>query len=245
MSKPRSVVFALLLTLAGAPAIASANWYSGDPYTAATAWPQFTDNLSDASQNLAMTFDNFNWPGGNVGVVGGHFHNFNSAPMTNIDTAYWEIRTGMAHNVPGTLLHSGNVGPAGVSNYPTGFPQGGWPVAGVDVDVVDFNLPAGSYWFGLAIGTTTGTNYGWFVASTTGANGLGGPLGDDVSIYFQSNNNVISWNYVDSVITNPGFTGVDPSYWMVDGPVPEPASLGVIAAAAALFAGRRCRAPRG
>ncbi len=38
-----------------------ANWYSGDPYAPQTAWPQYTENYSNSSQERALTFDNFNW----------------------------------------------------------------------------------------------------------------------------------------------------------------------------------------
>ena len=221
---------------------AHANWYSGDPYTAATAWPQFTDNETTSFQELALTYDNFNWNPASgsevVQVVGGHFHSFGSLNGNIINSAYWEIRTGMAHNVAGTLVASGT---GTVTPFATSFLQGGHPVTGVNVDVPDFSLPAGNYWFGLAIGATTGQT-GFFVASTTGANGIGGPLGDDLSIYFQSFNNgaTITWNYTESaIVNNPPTTGFDPSYWIND--VPEPTAMGAIGAAVLLGARRRKR----
>jgi hypothetical protein len=101
--------------------------------------------------------------------------------------------------------------------------------------VPDFALPAGSYWFGLAIGTTSSdpNATSWFVASTTGANGVGGPLGDDQSIYFQSVNNgsIVNWNYTDSATVNPGFREV-----------PEPATVILLSLAAIGAASRRRRA---
>ena len=224
--------------------IASADWYSGDPYAAATAWPQYTDNLSDANQTLAMTFDNFTWvPGAGGGVidrVGGHFHCFGVDNSALYNTAYWEIRTGMAHNVAGTLVASGS---GVVTPFSTPFLQGGGTVWGTDVDVPDFALPAGNYFFGLAIGTSLGLPQGAFVASTSGASGVGGPLGDDVSIYYQINGSFVSWNYVDSYTVNaPGITtGFDPSYYITE--VPEPASLGCVLCAG-LFAARRRRDTR-
>ena len=65
----------------------------------------------------------------------------------------------------------------------------------------------------------------WFVASTTGAGGVGGPLGDDLSIYFQSINNgaTVTWDYTESAIINPTLTGFDPSYFIHE--VPEPSTL--------------------
>jgi hypothetical protein len=226
---------------------ARADWYSGDPYLAATAWPQYTENLSNAFQELALTYDNFTWtPGAGGGVVdevGGHFHSFNTIGGSVIDTAYWEIRTGMSHNVGGTLVASGS---GVVTSYPTSFTQGTWPVWGVNVDVPNFTLPAGNYWFGLAIGTTsTDPNAtSWFVASTAGTNGIGGPLGDDLSIYFQSLNNGanVTYDYTESAVINPTLTGFDPSYFIHE--VPEPSTLSLFGVASACVAWRLLRKRR-
>lgn len=243
MRKQPSVPVSLLLVIAVASVLgvvrpALADWYSGDPYLAATAWPQYTENLSNASQELALTYDNLTWVpgagGGVVDVVGGHFHSFGTVNGSVIDTAYWEIRTGMAQNVGGTLVASGS---GAVTSYATSFTQGGSAVWGVDVDVPNFTLAAGNYWFGLAIGTTSldPNATSWFVASTTGANGVGGPLGDDLSIYFQSVNNggTVNWDYTESAIINPTLTGFDPSYFIHE--VPEPSTLILACVAAALM----------
>ncbi len=218
-----------------------ADWYSGDPYLAPTAWPQYTENLSNTSQELAFTFDNFTWTpgsgGGVIDTVGGHFQSFGSVTGSVIDTAYWEIRTGMSHNVGGALVASGS---GAVASYATSFTQGGWPIYGVNVDVPDFALPAGNYWFALAIGTTSldPNAASWFVASTFGANGVGGPLGDDQSIYYQSvfNGAIVNWDYIDSATVNPGLTGFDPSYFIRE--VPEP-SVVILLGMAAMMLGRR------
>lgn len=101
--------------------------------------------------------------------------------------------------------------------------QGGYSVWGVNVDVPDFTLPAGTYWFGLAVGSTNPGGIGWFVSSTTGANGVGGPLGDDLSIYYQNSIFGLSWNYTESAIVNPTLSGFDPSYFIHE--VPEPSTL--------------------
>lgn len=233
------------LSVAARPSLA--DWYSGDPYTAATAWPQYTENNSNSNQELALTYDNFTWTpgagGGIVDTVGGHFHSFGTVAGTVIDTAYWEIRTGMSHNVGGTLLYSGS---GTVSPFATSFTQGGAPVWGFDVDVPNFALPAGNYWFGLALGTTSTdpSATSWFVASTTGTNGVGGPLGDDLSIYFQSlfGGATITWDYTESAVINPGLSGFDPSYYIRE--VPEPSTLTLSGIAAAVGLARAWRRGR-
>jgi hypothetical protein len=227
----------LTLSLLSASSASAAGWYSGDPYSQPTAWPQYTDNLSNTNQVRAMTFDNFAWTGGNVAGVGGHFHNFGTASAAGVNTAYWEIRTGVANNTAGTLLYSGS---GSVASSLSTFNQGGWPVWRVDVDVPDFNLPAGNYFFGLAIGTNDpNTSIGWFVASTTGANGVGGPLNDNYSVYYQEMASVITWNYDESAVINAGNgqTGFDPSYWITD--VPSPSAGALLALAAVIPARRR------
>jgi hypothetical protein len=238
-SQVRILMFSLTVLLS--PEMASADWYSGDPYTAATAWPQYTDNLSNANQTLAMTFDNFTWvPGAGGGVVdrvGGHFHAFSTSATSGseYDTAYWEIRTSMADMVAGTLLYSGN---ASATWFPTAFLQGGSVVWGMDVDIPNFALSAGNYWFGLAIGASNGLPQGAFVASTSGANGISGPLGDDVSIYYQINNNVVGWNYLDSATVmgpNGVFSGFDPSYFISEAPEPSAGILAMLAGTALAF----------
>ncbi len=219
-----------------------ADWYSGDPYQSQTGWPQYTENLSNANQVYALTYDNVTWnPGAGGGVVdrvGGHFHSFNAISGSVIDTARFEIRTGMSHGVGGTLVTSGT---GSVTTAATGFLQGGAAVWEVSVDVPNFTLPAGNYWFGLAIGTTSQdpNDIGWFVASTSGANGIGGPLGDDLSIYYQSVGAFIAWNYTESAIANPTLTGFDPSYFIQE--VPEPSTLIMAGMATLLLTCRRSR----
>lgn len=224
---PRQLGWIACLTVPASVVSAATTWYSGDPYLPATAWPQYTENLSTTAQELALTFDNFTWSpaaGGVVDVIGGHFHSFGTVSGTVLDTAYWEIRTGMSNNNGGSLLYSGS---GLVTNFATAFTQGGAAVWGVSVDVPNFSLPAGNYWLGLAVGTTSTnpSDASWFVASTTGTNGLGSPLGDDLSIYFQSVSNgaTINWNYDESAILNPTSTGFDPSYFIQE--IPEPSSL--------------------
>ena len=220
-----SMIFALAVVF-GAVQPAAADWYSGDPYLAYPAWPQYTDNESDANQVLALTYDNLTWvPGAGAGVVESVGGNFWGSPNgLLIDTAYWEIRTGMSHNVAGTLVASGS---GTVTPYATSFTQGGSSVWGVNVDVPNFTLPAGNYWFGLAVGSTNPSGIGWFVSSTTGTNGVGGPLGDDLSIYYQNSIFGLSWNYTESAIVNPTLSGFDPSYFIHE--VPEPSTLALAA----------------
>lgn len=223
-------------------AAAGADWYSGDPYAATTTWPQYSDNLSDANQVRAMTFDNFVWtPGAGAGVVdvvGGHFTRLtDTVPFGTVDTAYWEIRTGMGAGVPGSLVASGS---GSVSSFVTGFVQGGWQVGAVCVDVPDFALPAGNYWFGLAIGSTIDAP-GWFNASTHGLNGIGGPLGDQVHLYYQEVAASVTWNYVDGTgLFPPGTVGFDPSYWINE--VPGPSGAGLLGVVLIAGARRRQRA---
>lgn len=238
MSNLRFVGCALVAL--AAPVSAMGDWYSGDPYAAQTLWPQYSDNLSNSGQTRAMTFDNFTWTpgagGGVVDVLGGHFTRLtDTIPFGTVDTAYWEIRTGMSAGNAGTLVAFGS---GNVTSTVTAFVQGGWQVGAVSVDVPNFALAAGNYWFGLAIGSTVDAP-GWFNASTNGVNGIGGPLGDDIHLYYQENSSFVSWNYVDGTgFYPPGSTGFDPSYWINEVPAPSSA---VVVGFVALLAQRRRR----
>ncbi len=230
----------VLACAAAASTGAHADWYSGDPYSGQTTWPQYSDYLFNSGATIAMSFDNFTWsPGSGGGVVdsvGGHYYSYTPSPNAQIVGAYWEIRSGMGVGNGGTLVASGFN--AATSSL-TSFTQGGNAVWGVDVDVADFALGAGNYWFGMAI-QTVGDLVGWFHAGTSGANGVGGPLGDDVHLYYQENQSVVSWNYVDGAPFYPeGTTGFDPSYWINE--VPTPGGAVVLAIAVVLGSRRRSR----
>jgi len=219
--------------IAALPAAAMADWASGDPYAGAAAIPLFAHyRPSGQSQVTALAFENFAWvPGAGGGVIdtlGGFYHQFNTTPaFADVDKAYWEIRSGVGAGVAGTLVASGVGVP---TSAPTSFVQGGGAVIRTTLDIADFALPAGNYWFGMAIGDTP--EIGWFVANTTGTNGVGGPLGDNVSIYYQSNPpNTPSWDYVDIGPTGMGFTGVDAAYFINEVPAPGVISVGLFALA--------------
>ena len=233
----RVAAFALsLVTVAAAGSGARADWYNGDPYTSFPNIPQAAFFYPSAPQ-LHLGFTPFNWVpgsgGGQVGVVGGMFHSFGVVPGANIVSAYWEIRSGVSAGNGGLLVASGSGVPTAT---PTAFTQGGYPVVDVALTVPTFNLPAGSYWFAMAIGDSPVG--GWFVASTTGFNSVNGITGGGSSIYYQTAGGNVGWDYVPlTPETVPTWTDTGNSYYIRE--VPSPSGAGVLAAGLLVAARRR------
>lgn len=236
--------YALAVLAFTLPTTALADWASGTPYSQGSSWPDY--NSTGSNNTMAYTFDNFTWTpgagGGVIDTIGGFYHAFNTESPSAIDSIYWEIRTGMSDGVAGTLIASGNTGL--ITPTTSSFLQGGATVAEVSVDIPDFALPAGNYWFALGVGSISPDDNSWFNAQTDGTGGIGGPLGDNQIIYYQATvvPFALGWNYVDptaqpwwSQLPDPH---VDPSYYIRE--VPAPSAFAVLTLAG-IAAGRRRR----
>ncbi len=213
---------------------ASASWYGGDPSASASiSLAAFYYPANNGQVHLA--FDNFTWTGGAggfVGVVGGHYQSGDQSPASAIDVAHWQIRTGVSDGVSGTLVASGVGTPVTAG---TSFTQFGYSVTEVSLDVPDFYLAPGNYFFAMSLGDApTG---GWFACNTLGTNGVGGPLGDDLSVYYAGDNSNTYWNWVD--LDMAGYTTVDVSYFIYE--VPAPGGVGALLLGGAAAMRRRRR----
>ncbi len=219
-----------------------ADWYGGDPTLATPMSTAAFYYAPTGYTHLAM--DNFTWTagagGGIVDKLGGNFFTFTPGNIpANITQAYWEVRAGTSIGNGGTLVASGIATPT-ISS--TAFTVGGEPVTRVTADIPDFLLSNGNYWFGMSIKDAPA--YGWYVANTQGVNGFGSPLADGQTLYhvIDSSNTVVV-NYVDLAATygsDPSYN-LDISYFVHE--VPEPATAGLLAAAAVVGLWRRTRVP--
>lgn len=218
---------------AAVPSAAIADWYGGDP-AAVTTLPlaafHFATN-SPAPGFQAYAFDNFTWTpgagGGVVDVMGGYYTSFSSTPLAGVTVASWEIRTGLSNGNGGTLIASGT-GPATQTSTPylvnvVGNGPPAYAVERVTIDVPDFTLAPGNYWFAMSIGDA-GVGATGFVTNTLGTNGIGGPLGDDLAIYYQGDSSNTSWNWVD--LQMAGYNDEDMSYFINE--VPAPGAVAVL-----------------
>lgn len=181
----------------------------------------FDSNNSLASEEnttvtQAMTYDNFTVGGlgWNVNSVGGIFN-----VTDTFTSAHYEIRSGVSNGNGGTLVSSGVFSASSVS-IGSLF---GRDLRDYNMAVNPFFLGAGNYHIGISlIGTGSGRA---FVATTSGVNGIGGPLNDDNSFI---NSSHFSLNFANA----SDFIGVGVSdfSYRIDGTeaVPEPATMAAL-----------------
>ena len=102
---------------------------------------------------------------------------------TNITGATWEIRQGISEGNGGTLIASGSTTTPVVT--PTGRSGFGFTEFMVEVTGLNVHLAPGTYWLNVTvIGDLTGRS---FDSTTSGANCVGTPCGNNLNAFFDSN----------------------------------------------------------
>jgi uncharacterized protein (TIGR03382 family) len=242
MNRSTCTVLAGIAIAAGVSSVAHAGWYAGDP-AATTAVPlaafAWTTNIPSPGY-VDYPFDNFTWTnagGGIVDTLGGFYISTTGVALSNVTYAQWEIRSGVSVGNAGTLVASGSGVPVTTATaFTTQFVGYSTlePVVRVELDVSDFALAPGNYWFGMGVGDA-GNNVGAFVAETIGANGIGGPLDDGNAIYFQGDGTNNPFNYVDVAAT--WGSPMDMSYFVTE--VPTPSALALLTLGTGVLLRRR------
>jgi hypothetical protein len=161
----------------GAKALAPATstlWYNGDLATQA-----LPNGVNFASNPDAHIFSDFIVPAGNGWDVSAVFsNNLMSAAITQ---ASYEIRTGVASGVAGTLVFSGT---GAATQVPTGRTLGGFTEYTVTISGLAIHLAPGTYHLNVApIGSGTGVCYN---SSTVGANAVGTPPGNNGNEFWRT-----------------------------------------------------------
>ena len=170
---------------------------------------------SEENTNVAqsMTYDNFTVGGAgwNVNSMGGIFY---GTQGVNFTSARMEIRQGVSVGNGGTLVAT-QVFAVTSTDIGDGF---GFDILNVNGSVTPFSLSAGNYWVGVAL--IENSNVRSFIGTTSGANGVGGPL-DDSNAFFNSTSFALNF------VTAGSQLGGEPDFaFRIGGaPVPEPASL--------------------
>jgi hypothetical protein len=236
----RATLPALLATAAFAlntTAIAQAPpgslWYNGDP-----------NNISGLAneRNTAVTqaavYDDFNV----ISPLGWHVTAVFSidlfSPDMAVTAADWEIRTGISEGNAGTLIASGTTNSPVVTSYRG--TQDEFMVEVTELNVFLPMLPAGQhYWLNVTpVGDGTGRS---FNLTTSGANCVGTPCGNDQNAFFNST----YFGYYFASTGNPNLgQPYDFSMGVIGTVVPEPATVALLTCGvgALLVAARRRRA---
>ncbi len=131
---------------------------------------------TDSPAVVGIVYDDFNVTstyGWNVNGASGNFYYTTDVVGT---TANWEIRSGVSEGNGGTLVASGT---AAVTLTPLG-PYKIYNVEHVSITGLNVNLSPGTYWLGFQPITTAGYGY---VGSTSGANAVGTPPGNDANAF--------------------------------------------------------------
>jgi hypothetical protein len=154
--------------------------------------------------------------------IDGVFGNFTDLSQGDATSVYWEIRSGISAGNGGTLLFSGTDASSRVANG---------SLFTYSANIAPVTLAAGDYFFTVAVSGGTGQT---FLKTTSGANGVGGPLNDQNSFWDSS-------TFGQSYSSTAGLFGTakDFSMGLTGSPVPEPASFAVLGLGAVALIRRR------
>jgi hypothetical protein len=214
-------------------------WYNGD-MDGRDAWTNQTGSAD------GLIYDDFIVPTGSTFTITGVFSNDAMYNHSAASTAHWEIRSGVSAGSGGTLLSSGD-GADAVTSTGQNFLVGGLsiPIYQNLVQVPTITLGAGTYWLAVAPDVSNQNSY---IVTTSGANAIGTPPGNDGNSFFSST--FFSMSFVptsDPSLEGPGTwdysMGVVGTATVV---VPEPSSvimglMGLVISAGYLRTKRRTR----
>ncbi len=191
-TKPRQIVAALLTVCAAAccvPAQAAPLWYNGDNDNRDAVANQ-TSNVSPGGVDQ-IVYENFIVPTGQQWTVNGVFSNnagniyFGGYPSL---TATWEIRSGVSAGNGGTLVASGDgadtITDTGMQT--TVFSPFASEIYTNTVNGLNVVLGPGTYWLAVAPDTDGAADAYWNLVTTSGANAVGTPPGNDGNSFVSS-----------------------------------------------------------
>jgi hypothetical protein len=160
----------------GTASVIRTSWYNGD-FNGVNGLA----NEQNTTVSQASVYDDFivSGPGWNVASV------FSDNLANTVFTgASWEIRSGVSEGNGGTLVASGIVGLSNLIVTPTGRSGFGFTEYMVQVTGLNLYLAPGMYWLNV---TPTGNGTGRsFDSTTSGANCVGTPCGNDQNAFFNS-----------------------------------------------------------
>jgi hypothetical protein len=202
-------LISLLICAGSLPAVGATLWYNGD----------FNDvnglaNGINISFTQAAVYDDFIVPSGGwtINTVWSN----NLMDVTGITSASWEIRSGVSAGNGGTLEASGTDAATQIATGRSGF---GYNEYTIQVAGLSVNLGPGTYWLNVC---PIGSGSGWSYNSTTsGANAIGQPPGNDGNSFFDST----YYGYVFAPTSSQYGSDLDQSMGVGGNAVPLPPSL--------------------
>lgn len=251
------IAFAVVITsLIGAPARAGVLWYNGsydgrDSLTDQSMVPVQTGN-NTYTLTTQLVYEDFVVPAGQTWTITSVFVNdainYNGA----ISTATWQIRSGVGAGNGGTLVASGDTSATATALSGVTLPPG-YSAETITATVSSVVLTAGTYWVAVAPDSLGYYSDQAYALTTSGANAVGTPAGNDGNSYVTNNYPTSGPDAFNFTPTTTALAGdgdgslIDFSMGVSGTSVsvtPEPSSL-VLAAiglgAIALAAGRRAR----
>lgn len=220
-----------LALLAGFAAVCgSANavtlWYNGD-FDGRNG-----GNVGGFAGFDSRVYDDFNVTGAGWNVNAAWMNILWADNPANIQTMEWEIRSGVSLGNGGTLVASGSSAVTVVANGMNGFGFTGYKVRASFANV---NLSAGTYWLGARF-NGIGNNNSIYVDTTSGANAVGTPAGNNGNSFWNSTTFGQNWS---STTTLFGAGTWDLSMGVEGSVVPEPATMAALGLGAAALIRRR------
>ena len=218
MRTPARGLFAVALfalALAASPLHADTLWYNGDWESDLTGWANSIDGAWGANPG-ALIYENFNVPTDEIWQVDTLWSNnyFLNIDSFMPDTLHWEIRTGMADGVAGTLLYSADA----TGSSTTASPTGRWNGQEYTLAVTDLSLTLnpGTYWVAVTPDMEGNFEDAVYCSTTNGLNAVpSSSVNDDIGLLHLPNNYIYDDMETDFSI---GVGGTSQ-------PVPEPASI--------------------
>jgi hypothetical protein len=202
-------------------------WYTGD-YDGFDSAPNETNS---APTPPGLVYDNFVVaPGEKYTITSAFSTNFMN--YTGVTSAYWEIRTGMSEGNGGSIVDSGTASATQVDLNYNVYGNEAYTITATGLNVV---LTAGTYWLAIApvsVPTDNLPAYYSYIATTSGANGIGSPIGTDGSPYI--NDPGYGYNYLSAL----DYEGQAEGYSMGLGgtvTLPEPSSVTLLGLSGAIL----------
>jgi len=223
MRKTTAILVIVLMVTCVVGAEAAPLWYNGD-----------FDGFSGLANGLpggwgdagAMTFDDFIVPAGPGWTVTDVWSN-NGMHDPDITTARWEIRSGMSSG-NGGILEAG--GDSTVTQTDLGISTfSDRSLYTIAVSGLNVALSPGTYWLAVTP-YFTGNSY---VATTSGANAIGNPAGNNENNFFHAPDGGITYYYE--------YVDYDYSLGVGGSVIPEPATLCLFGLGLAGLTARRRR----